>query len=57
MGNGRSPAAGPGRKGWASRRKRLHAWRPDQTVLGLLELRRLWLKIACAAPFDLGNGS
>lgn len=32
------------------------AWRPDQAAQGLLEMRRLWLRRACAAPFDPGDG-
>lgn len=45
------------RKAWGpSRRRGPCAWRPDQAAQGLLEMRRLWLRRACAAPFDPGDG-
>lgn len=56
-GNGGSIIAGPGRKGQGpSRRKRLRARRLGQAVLDLLGMRHLWLRGACAARFDSGNG-
>lgn len=52
-GEGGNPAAGPGREAWGpSRRRRQHAWRPDQ----VLEMRYVWLRRACTAPFGPGVG-